>query len=265
MIRPSCGRTSKHKPGAALATPHEAPMTATQHSELFSCAETTRVQLLDEHVEDLRKSGLSDDTIAEMKTRSLTAVELEAALSYVPHRAGCRPDRVRSALALPYLEVDFTRYKLFPPALDANGHEQRYVQRKDSGVHLYVLPAVRAVLTDARVPLYYTEGEKKAAKATQEGFQCIGLGGLWNFLEAGTANGIAELDAIVHVEREEIIVPDADVWRRPELLRPVYALGKELEARGAKETLPPAMLNSMGEAWRKKQENLEALKKETVK
>jgi len=28
--------------------------------------------------------------------------------------------------------------------------------------------------------------------------------------------------------------------------------------------MPPQMLNSMGEAWRKKQENLEALKKETV-
>ena len=31
-----------------------------------------------------------------------------------------------------------------------------------------------------------------------------------------------------------MIVPDSDVWTRPDLLQPVFALGKELEGRGAK-------------------------------
>ena len=31
-----------------------------------------------------------------------------------------------------------------------------------------------------------------------------------------------------------VIVPDSDVWTRPDLLQPVFALGKELEGRGAK-------------------------------
>ena len=39
-----------------------------------------------------------------------------------------------------------------------------------------------------------------------------------------------------------MIVPDSDVWTRPDLLQPVFALGKELETRGAKVNvlkLPP--------------------------
>jgi putative DNA primase/helicase len=186
-----------------------------------------RAELLVDHIADLHRSGLSDDTISAMQVHSMSAAEMAAELGY-------RPDGVRSALVIPYPSLAFARYKLFPAAVDNNGHAVRYLQKKDTGVHLYIVPTCHAGLTAASSPLYYTEGEKKAAKATQEGFPCIGLGGLWNWLEAGTADGIAELDSIVHVEREEIIVPDSDVWTRPDLLRAVFALGKELESRGAR-------------------------------
>jgi hypothetical protein len=195
--------------------------------------DATRSELIADHLGDLRKSGLTDDTIAAMQVRSLTAVELKAELGYLPHRHGCRPDHVESALALAYSGLNFTRYKLFPPAVGKDGREQRYAQAEGTGVHLYALPSVRAVLTDATVPLYWTEGEKKAAKATQEGFLCIALGGLWNWLRAGTSDAIAELEAIMHARREEIIAPDSDVWMRLDLKQAVYAFGKELEAHGA--------------------------------
>src|SRR5262249_51283787 len=39
------------------------------------------------------------------------------------------------------------------------------------------------------------------------------------------------------VEREAVIVPDSDVWTRPDLGQPVFALGKELEGRGATVTV----------------------------
>src|SRR5207253_6981439 len=37
----------------------------------------------------------------------------------------------------------------------------------------YLPPETRRVLSDPGVPLLITEGEKKAAKADQEGFQCV--------------------------------------------------------------------------------------------
>jgi hypothetical protein len=173
--------------------------------------------------------------IAMMKAHSLKASELE-------HALGFSPPGVQSALALPYPGLDFTRYKLFPPGRGTDHHSIRYAQPSGSGVHLYVLPSVRVMLNNAKRSLYWVEGEKKAAKGTQESFPCIGLGGLWNWTQSGTGNGIAELDTIVHVERQEIIVPDSDVWTRPDLLQAVYALGKELESRGARVsvvTIPP--------------------------
>jgi hypothetical protein len=88
------------------------------------------------------------------------------------------------------------------------------------------------VLADPRVSLYITEGEKKALKTNQEGLACIAVGGLWNWQAGGRP--IADLDRIDWCEREAVIVPDSDVWTRPDLLQPVFALGKELEGRAAK-------------------------------
>lgn len=190
-----------------------------------------RAALNSEHLADLRRSGLSEEIVAVMGVRSLTVDELRERLGY-----GIKTD---SALEIPYPGLDFARYRLFPPASGRDGREIRYLQRKASGVHLYILPSVRDLLGDPSVALYYTEGEKKAAKATQEGFPCVGLGGLWNWLNEGADGGIAELDEIAHVQREEIIVPDSDVWSRDDLKNAVFAFGKELERRGARVSVLP--------------------------
>jgi hypothetical protein len=36
------------------------------------------------------------------------------------------------------------------------------------------------ILTDPNVPLYITEGEKKALKACQEDLACIAVAGVWS-------------------------------------------------------------------------------------
>lgn len=217
----------KRQRSHAHATTMRATQRATSREEHRPTAASTETKprLFDEHLADLRKSGLSDETIATMDVRSLSGPELASVLGYVP-------TGVQSALAISYPGLDFARYKLFPPGRDANGHPIRYLQPSGSGVHLYVLPGVRALLADATRPLYWAEGEKKAGMGTQEGFPCVGLGGLWNWVQSGTADGITELNGIVHVEREEFIVPDSDVWTRPDLLQAVFAFGKDLEARG---------------------------------
>ena len=58
----------------------------------------------------------------------------------------------------------------------------KYLSPRGSGNRLY-LPAIldRSVLDDPSRPLYLTEGEKKAAKAVQEGLACIGLAGVWSW------------------------------------------------------------------------------------
>jgi hypothetical protein len=202
--------------------------------------------LHEEAAEDLRKSGLSDTTIAAAGLYTPPPGDLPRLLS------ARLIDKVRHVLVFPYDGTahgiplrrpdEFVRCKLFPPVSDGQGHTMRYYQRAGTPPRLYIPPPARAALADATVPLLITEGEKKALKATQEGLACLAVGGLWNW----QANGrpIVDLDRIDWVEREAVLVPDSDVWTRPDLVQPVYALGKELEGRGAKVVvlkLPPVL------------------------
>jgi len=189
-----------------------------------------------EAVEDLQRSGLSDATIAAAGLYTPAPADLPRLLS------ARLVEKVRHVLVFPYDGTsstiplrrpdEFVRCKLFPPVSDGQGHTIRYYQRPGTPPRLYVPTPARSALTDPLVPFLITEGEKKALKANQEGLACVAVGGLWSWQTAGRP--IADLDRIDWVERETMIVPDSDVWTRPELVQPVFALGKELEARGAK-------------------------------
>jgi hypothetical protein len=192
--------------------------------------------LHEEAIADLRKSGLSDATIAAAGLYTPPPGDLPRLLS--PRLV----DKVRHVLVFPYDGAghavpitrpdEFVRCKLFPPVSDGQGHTIRYYQRAGTPPRLYVPAPACAPLVDPTKPLLITEGEKKALKANQEGLAAVAVGGLWNWQVSGRP--IADLDRIDWVERETVIVPDSDVWTRPDLLQPVFALGKELEGRGAK-------------------------------
>lgn len=197
----------------------------------------TSLNLHAEALEDLRRSGLDDATIEEAGLYTPAPGDLSRLL---PARL---VERVRHVLVFPYdapsahgglwrRDDEFVRSKLFPPVDDGQGHTIRYYQKGGTPPRLYVPVRARAALADPNVALLITEGEKKALKANQEGLACVGLGGLWNWQAAGRP--IADLDRIDWFERETTIAPDSDAWTRPDLLQPVFALGKELETRGAK-------------------------------
>lgn len=184
------------------------------------------IALHPEHLADLRRSGLTDATIAAAGIRSLPPGELSRAL-------GARlAERVTSAYLIPYPDADgFARLKLFPPVATADGGTMRYHQPPGSAPRLYLPPRARAALADPSVSLFVVEGEKKTLAGDQAGRACVGLGGLWNWRADGRP--IRDLDRLDWVSRAVVILPDSDVWTRPDLLQPVYALGRELESRGA--------------------------------
>jgi len=59
----------------------------------------------------------------------------------------------------------------------------------------------------------------------------VGIGGVWNWISKGKP--IDDLTLIEWEDREAVIVPDSDVFERPDLLRAIYALGRELRNQGA--------------------------------
>jgi Domain of unknown function (DUF3854) len=169
-----------------------------------------------DHLADLWASGLNDDTIRRAGIYSLAPTLMHQFFS------GYKgvPQTIKTALCFPYQDGEFARIKLFP----ALG-KMKYAQPPKTSARLYRPFPITAGL------LYICEGEKKTLAAHQAGMNAAGIGGVWNWLSSG--NPINDLNLIQWDGRDIVIIPDSDAFQRQELLRPVYALGRELRDRGA--------------------------------
>ncbi len=79
--------------------------------------------------------------------------------------------------------LDYVRVKPDKPRPGKNGKKPpKYESPVKEPNRVYFPPLTRgATLNDPTIPLLITEGEKKAAKADQEGFRCLGLVGVYGF------------------------------------------------------------------------------------
>jgi DNA modification methylase len=139
-------------------------------------APTPTPTLLPQHLADLRKSGLLDESIAIGRFRSVYAKEASEILGWLWRNGPC--------LAIPFFAadgtpLDYVRLKPDRPRKDCkSGKPVKNESPKGKPNRVYFPPNTRAALADPAVPLLITEGEKKGAKADQEGFPCIGLVGV---------------------------------------------------------------------------------------
>lgn len=185
-----------------------------------------------DHLADLRASGLTDETIKAAGVYSIRPCDIALFFNL---RRGV-PREIKSALCFPYQGGDFARIKLFP----AIG-KMKYGQPPKTSARLYIPFRVN------NGPLYVCEGEKKTLAAHQAGMNAVGIGGLWNWLTNGEP--IDDLTLIEWDDRDVIIIPDSDVFHRQDLLRAVYALGREIRERGAAVSvaeIPRAGPNKVG-------------------
>ncbi len=167
------------------------------------------------HLADLRESGLSDDTIQAGGVYSLAPRFIE----HFFNRRGV-PREIESALCFPYQRNTFARIKLFPSL-----GKWKYSQPPRTSARLYMpFP-----INDGT--LYVCEGEKKTLAAYQHGLNAVGIGGVWNWISKGKP--IDDLSLIEWEDREAVVVPDSDIFERPDLLRAIYFLGRELRNQGA--------------------------------
>lgn len=169
-----------------------------------------------DHLADLRGSGLNDETIRAAAVYSLPPSLIS---HFFSHRKGLPPE-IQRALCFPYQGGAFARIKLFP----ALG-KMKYAQPPKTAARLYMPFDV----TDGAV--YVCEGEKKTLAAHQAGFNAVGIGGVWNWLQNGEP--ISDLNLIQWDGRDVTIIPDSDVFQRVDLLKAIFALGSELRTQGA--------------------------------
>lgn len=186
------------------------------------------------HLADLRSSGLSDATLATAGIRSASEEEARAKLR--------RREKVSPGIEFPYTalngEPGFSRFKLDTPPVGKNGRPCKYLSPIGAPNRLYLAPTLpQEILKDVSRDLLVTEGEKKALKAIQEGFSCIGLAGVWCWRgknpETGRSEPIPDLDQITWEGRAVFIVFDSDLAENEEVRRAEWYLVQELRRRGA--------------------------------
>lgn len=208
-------------------------------SDALNTVATTegRQPLHDDHLQDLKKSGLSAASISRLGFKALR-----------PH--DIKLPGVETAYSIPYFDMEgrvngFSRQRLFPPRKTSDGHTQKYSQPAGSATHLYLPPLIewRASSKDPTKPLVFTEGEKKAAKGCQEGLAVVGIAGVWCWrsrVDGGESISIPDLDEFVWTGRHVEVVPDSDAWKPEKILNILggfFALAKDLQKRGARVCL----------------------------
>jgi putative DNA primase/helicase len=197
---------------------------------------------------DLRGSGLTDEVIAVMGCRTLDKAAIRE-VTGVKVRCG--------GYAIPYLgSVDQTggpylRIRLREP-LDG----MKYVSGKGDDPQLYVPPGL-SDLPEAEL-LVVTEGEKKAAKALQEGIHCVGIQGVNSWAAPGTraiekcdgdrvSSDTAPLKELLELARKYkrvLILGDSDTASNPQNQKALKLLASSLRKRGVRAAFascPPAI------------------------
>ena len=190
------------------------------------------------HFVDLRRSGLTNETIAAAELRSLSAADAAVLM--------CRDD-VGGGLAIPYPDCVFSdgapyvRVRLDDPLTAKDGSTVRYLTKKGERNRLYT-PAI--LPTDApsnpTVPLAIVEGEKKALKGCQERIPTVGLAGVWSWKTKveGRSVPLPDLDDIAWQGRPVVIAFDSDSQTNSSVQKAQAALATELSARGARVRIP---------------------------
>jgi len=209
----------------------------------------TSAELHPDHLEDLRRSGLSDETIDAMRCFSATA-------DVIAERTGVNAIR-SGGYGIPYLAItdqtgaQYVRWRLHSPV-----SKMKYVGGRGDDPQLYTPPGL-ATLPPADF-LVVTEGEKKAAKAVQEGIHCVSIQGVSSWgdpdhrateksLNQQLSEETAPIPALLRLAggyERVLVLGDSDLHSNSNAKHGIELLAKSLSARGIRAGIaycPPAV------------------------
>ena len=101
---------------------------------------------------------------------------------------------------------------------------------------LNVHPRIHAKLADPLLPLWVTEGARKADSAVSQGLCCLNVTGVWGWRGRNDQDGLtalADWELIALKERKVYLAFDSDLSEKPEVNLALRRLKKFLEGRGA--------------------------------
>ncbi len=191
------------------------------------------------HIEQLRSSGLSDETIvacgfySEHKHAAICSI-----LDNTRIKKSCG-----MALVFPFFDLrgektGYKRVKLDNPRTDKSASKDKPIKyespvQRSNPVYFPPLPILAEAIADSSQRIIITEGEKKAAKACQEGFATIGLVGIWGWKQRDCDVLNSQLQEISWKGREAIICFDSDAADNEQISNAESRLGERLKIAGA--------------------------------
>lgn len=190
-------------------------------------------QLLPQHQALIQESGISEEVAMARGYRSaITRAELKR-LGFADRQTNV------PALLIPVrgLNGDPVLYQVRPdnPRV-CDGKPIKYETPRGARMTLDVPPHARASLGDPRVPLFITEGVRKADAGVSHGLCTIALLGVWNWRgtnDAGGKTALPEWESVALNGRMVYVVFDSDVMTKPQVGRALDRLMSLLESRGA--------------------------------
>ncbi len=140
-------------------------------------------KLCRQHIDKLKLSGLSDETIRLAGVYSETDPDRVSKLLAWEFPAKA----LGPCLVFPFVDTKgepttYSRVRPDKPRL-VNGKLAKYESPVGRPNEVYLPALARSVMADATIPLLFTEGEKKSLAADQAGFACIGCVGVWGWQE----------------------------------------------------------------------------------
>ena len=118
------------------------------------------------------------------------------------------------------------------PVPNRDGKPMKYASPKGQGSRLDVHPRNRAAIADPAIPLWITEGIKKADALTAAGLCVVALTGVFNW--RGTLGTLGDWEDVPLTNRDVTVCFDADAHTNPNVLRAMGRLGRWLKSKNAK-------------------------------
>jgi len=174
---------------------------------------------------DLAKSGLSASDI------NIIPIKSEDQLKKYLGFTEIQGTKILNAggYFIEYSGCDYFRLKLKTPIKGI-----KYLSPKESVQRLYIKPEIEKIAHEykPKCELIFVEGEKKAAKAIKEGFNCIGLSGVWNFTHEGIP--VEDFQKLNLSNRSCFICFDSDIAENPNVAQAELRLAVNIKNKNGK-------------------------------
>ncbi|MBZ5639168.1 MAG: DUF3854 domain-containing protein [Acidobacteriia bacterium] len=197
-------------------------------------SDDSKSTLLPQHGDLIRASAISPEVAAARGYQSITSRAELQRLGFT------KPQQIVPSLLIPIRGVsgEIATYQIRPdqPRIGKKGRVTKYETPKGSTMVLDVPALSRPALGNPRMPLFVTEGARKADAAVSRGLCCVALLGVWNWRgtnDQGGRTALADWEFIALNDRHVYIVFDSDVTSKSEVRRSLLRLKAFLENRGA--------------------------------